>query len=559
MIGINKIYALGVHSIGGATIYSNGNGQILNVYTAAQVSSGFDIYCLGNDTCKVYCDHLNGCVSATLHCYKDAQCSVACSFDFQNQRCASVTVYNQTYNKTLPSIPTVSTLPTTSTSVNMTTSPVTPNTTTINATNTVTYNYYNTPKDTTRSGHDTTNTKTTVATSGISVNTIDNSNDETSKNPQIEETLESLLVWTMIFIVTIALVSVFCIWIYHNFVNYKKGCDQPTYSSILFVSRNVADFYSDAIFCLYLAIVKKFYILFVLSSIFTLIPHFVSNTMGFIMIKKFETSNYNQYQLQRQYIKRFDIFLLIMSMFGGFYAATELASSNIFYWDMFSLKLAQKETVALHKYRFYNIVLFENCFQVIIQISYISMANSFSIYVFITMFFTIASLLIGIFQYCSQITKQNSKLGIKFYHRQRQLYLMHVVSKYKGQKNLGMKCYQYTYQLFHDKLSSILNVDSQNIIVDTIKTNKNKNGILIRFEINDYDLKRNQFRDACNDVMSLADSSLHIGRQFQVDIRNGLGFTKRQKIVVEKVELIQENIKNIHGNLRIPLQSASVL
>ena len=158
----------------------------------------------------------------------------------------------------------------------------------------------------------------------------------------------------MIFIVVIALLSVFCIWIYHNLVNYKKGCDQPSYSSILFVSRNIADFYSDAIFCLYLAIVKNFYILFFLSRIFTLIPH-----LGLIMIQKFETNNYHQYQLQREYTKRFDIFLLIMSLFAGFYATIELASSNIFYWDIFSLKLAQKETVALQKYRFYNIVLFE--------------------------------------------------------------------------------------------------------------------------------------------------------------------------------------------------------
>ena len=54
---------------------------------------------------------------------------------------------------------------------------------------------------------------------------------------------------------------------------------------------------------------------------------------------------------------------------------------------------------------------------------------------------------------------------------------------------------------------------------------------------------------------------LNIGRQFQVDIRNSLGFTKREKIAVEKVELVrtQENNKNRRGNVPIALriQSAS--
>lgn len=111
VIGVGNVYAVGQNSIEGATVYSNGNAEIVTVCIAVDIDFAFNVHCLTNDTCNIYCDDVPGCENAMVRCYFGATCTVICNFALESEDCPVVTLYNQTH-EIIPPIPT---MPTTTT------------------------------------------------------------------------------------------------------------------------------------------------------------------------------------------------------------------------------------------------------------------------------------------------------------------------------------------------------------------------------------------------------------------------------------------------------------
>ena len=563
---INNIYYVGsqIYSSFG-TIYSGGRdiGGIFNVYIAAsgEHSDSFDIlniYCIENDECNLICDHYHGCSNAILHCFVNASCNVQCPEGVygidknESGDCATIVNYNQTSPDHVPNIvetdtDTQNTTTSTRAAVTSTSGAFTTDNGVINLTEHTYTSTVDTHPITTKA-----TTKSWDITSTIifyQSNESSQSNDTDSElsetNTAIENTLRLLVLYAMIGIFAIGIGFTLFVWIYQTFIHYQKGCDAPMYSSIFYVMRNIGDLYSDAIFCLYLGLAKNEFLLFLFATSLTLISHFINNLMGFQMIKKLESMENRKFNCAYKYVAKYDLFLLIMSMFAGFYATVELASSQLLYLDIFHLRLGKKNISKVRKYYFYNIVLFENGTQIIIQLIYILKHNGvFDIFVFFTMFFSVASLLIGIFTYWSHVNKKDSALAIKFAYRKKKTYLMHIISKSvtkdgNDKYNLGNRYYCHTYYLFESKLSLALNVDLFNVVINLIETNKNKNGILVYFEVNNVDLKHQTFDEICQNVKCLSDVT-SIGRQFESDIHEGLGFGEKSQLKIESVKLIND-------------------
>ena len=103
----------------------------------------------------------------------------------------------------------------------------------------------------------------------------------------------------------------------------------------------------------------------------------------------------------KQYLQKYDILLLFLTIFGGFFSAIDLLRSKFLYHDAFYFPLKKNEYNMLRYPRFINLILFENIPQFIIQLIYIFGTNyvennidGISI-VFISLALTSVSLLFG--------------------------------------------------------------------------------------------------------------------------------------------------------------------
>ena len=146
--------------------------------------------------------------------------------------------------------------------------------------------------------------------------------------------------------------------IYHSQKEFC-GCDKPTYFALFACFWNMGDFYSDLIFTMILFIKSESddYILFLfyVSLGFSLIPHFLSSVI--LLYKIHIWTHYHTYI--RQYVQSYDTYMIVISVFSGFYAAVEMARSKLFYFRMFSLQLKRKDYWNIQNLRFGNTVVLE--------------------------------------------------------------------------------------------------------------------------------------------------------------------------------------------------------
>ena len=364
LIGIDNIYALGKHSIEGATVYSNGNSnqvQVLNVYNAVGVDFAFDIYCLGNDTCNLYCDYVTGCSNARMHCYPGTNCSIACYFDgllvdANLHDCPDVTMYNQTDKISVPPIPTVSGAITSATSTTGTTGTTQPDMTLA------------TDETTTNTIHQSTvssqrmTTTTSVSNQKTEFENSDNNNEVNAELAQLIKSWEIagyLCLFGSLFTpIILCLIAV----LYHEMQNEKYfGCDKVNYLSIFSLFFMFGDFYSDLIFGVILALSN--YYLWYFALFFSLIPHFMSNFIGLYNISKWQ--KYNIYI--GKYLNKYETLMITVSCFGGFYCSIELLQSKLFYLNMFGLQLKYDDYNQIKNSQLFNIVIFELSFYIFLH------------------------------------------------------------------------------------------------------------------------------------------------------------------------------------------------
>ena len=93
-----------------------------------------------------------------------------------------------------------------------------------------------------------------------------------------------------------------------------------------------------------------------MSFAFTSVPYLVSCIVGLYFIEKWrnETDGF-----LLPYLKKYDVFLIIIMIVAGFYSAVELGSSRLFYLKMFNLHTRHIDATKLKSYRFVTTFILE--------------------------------------------------------------------------------------------------------------------------------------------------------------------------------------------------------
>ena len=138
--------------------------------------------------------------------------------------------------------------------------------------------------------------------------------------------------------------------------------DGANYVSIFRFFSNIADFGSDVLLTIVFYIIwdelggDEYFWFFILSFAFTGVPYLVSCVVGLYFIEKWrnETDGF-----LLPYLKKYDVFLIIIMIVAGFYSAVELGSSRLFYLKMFNLHTRHIDATKLKSYRFVTTVILE--------------------------------------------------------------------------------------------------------------------------------------------------------------------------------------------------------
>ena len=337
IIGFTNVYALGFEALSGAVIMSGNNqDNEMNVYLGAfrAAWTTANIICNSSDTCNIYCDVYQSCLFIQVKCY--GICNIFCDADNSIECPPTVIYFNQTTYE--PS--------TTAT----TTSGATTNGVTITTTKATT------------GGKDTTSTQETKGTqtdTTTQYETTETTQDPSGMNNNDDEDVENWLkTWEIGGYVCLSfsliLPVILCIiaHIYHS-KNIFCGCDKPNYFSIFACCWNFGDFYSDLIFTFILISTKN--PLWYFGLFFSFVPHFTSNFISLYSIRQWQ--NYNIYI--SKYVLKYDWIIIVVSVMAGFYSAIELARSQLFYLNMFSMQLKNYDYFKIQNFRFFNTVILE--------------------------------------------------------------------------------------------------------------------------------------------------------------------------------------------------------
>ena len=158
----------------------------------------------------------------------------------------------------------------------------------------------------------------------------------------------------------VALIGILIANVFHRNKN-KGGADFANFSAILRFFATIADFGSDVLLTIVFFIIQKekggiYFYFFIASLTFTALPHLVSCFVGIYFIEKWR-NKMDSYMFP--YLKKYDVFLIVMTIFAGFFSSVELARSRLFYSPMFGLYVKKSDTIPLKNGRFITEVVLE--------------------------------------------------------------------------------------------------------------------------------------------------------------------------------------------------------
>ena len=113
---------------------------------------------------------------------------------------------------------------------------------------------------------------------------------------------------------------------------------------------NMADFYTDTVFCLLLFINDDKYILALIAAIFTFGPHIISIILCLYHLQIWR-------KLKIEYIEQYDNLIIAITVLAGVYPTIDFLSSKLFYIKQISLYLTKKQILSLKQCRFFNNIL----------------------------------------------------------------------------------------------------------------------------------------------------------------------------------------------------------
>ena len=132
-----------------------------------------------------------------------------------------------------------------------------------------------------------------------------------------------------------------------------QGFDRPRYPAVWKTFCNMADFYTDIIFAMVL-IVRSHWLAWY-CAFFTFVPHFIGNIICLVKMQMWREKD----KYVSKYVDKYDWFLIIVSVFAGFYSAIEIARSRLFYLSLFGLQIRRSEYTSSKTWRFFNNVILE--------------------------------------------------------------------------------------------------------------------------------------------------------------------------------------------------------
>ena len=171
-----------------------------------------------------------------------------------------------------------------------------------------------------------------------------------------------------------ALAFVLCVIVYFYHRNrIKKGTDAPAYLSIAKYFAGVVDFYTDVIWSLTLWNEQSR--LFPYSCAFVFGPHILSLCVCVAYLTKWKQTRTNAHI--SNYAKTYDKVVILLSLIGGFYTATEIITSHIFHLDVLSLQISVRAKAQIcTNLKIANLILFENIPCLVIQYLYLTQSQS---------------------------------------------------------------------------------------------------------------------------------------------------------------------------------------
>ena len=156
----------------------------------------------------------------------------------------------------------------------------------------------------------------------------------------------------------------------------KIGSDNVKAFGILFFSLYTWDFYSDIMFCVRLVDAKQWE-LFGIGLMFIFIPWAMNLVQLFREQKKWTSDPLTKEKVTGWLISYNIILIFAVIVSGNSFGAVELANSNLFAIDLFSMGLNPRNLKEFQAQRLFSSVLLENLPQLAIQIVFLSIIGKF--------------------------------------------------------------------------------------------------------------------------------------------------------------------------------------
>ena len=212
-------------------------------------------------------------------------------------------------------------------------------------------------------------------------------------------------------IVVIACIIILLIQLFYTKIRPYQNTDIPKFGYVVKFLFQMTDLLSD-ISVAELMYLNSDFEYFYCSMIFIILPLIVSILCLFyfkfyewnLKLNKKISEKYAVSQRIVDYFDKYWILLLLWCVLScNFYSAITLSQSKIFCLSMFNLQLKRKEYESLAIIKFVNSTICENIAQIIVQILYLQHINVHSLLVYISLTFSLFSILSQVVIFLSQL------------------------------------------------------------------------------------------------------------------------------------------------------------
>ena len=297
--------------VGGVTIYSgnDGNDNMKIIFKSKNSGNDVTYYCEENDICLIKCD-FQACNNSTrLYCF--GKCNVNCDTNIPNNTCPQIV-----------------------------------------------------------SSREPTTAPTAAPSDMPTYSPTDDSENLLITEKQISDVMNTLLIIIGVLVTLVIVMGYVRAWC----IGESKN-ELFNWTAILFAGFYCSDFFSDILFCVRLCVVSfedqdgftlqlqsKFFILFVLSFVFIIVPFFGSIVPLHFEISKWSKDKVLKHAAIPQWTKKNAKLLYLLSVVtGSSFSAVALCNSYLLTLNAFSMGLSQYHRSIFQNKRFFCVVILEVC------------------------------------------------------------------------------------------------------------------------------------------------------------------------------------------------------